>query len=469
MTPQVPSGSAGRNDRVPPHSEEAERGVLGSALLDAARVMDLCVQNQVGLDSFYVPAHQMVYEMLLGMTHEVLPIDLLTVTERLRNKGLLDRIGGAIFLEQLVDSTPTSAHASYYIDIVRQKALLRSIIEKSRDAIEKCHDPEQDAFHLLGQVEEDMFSITGQQRSAMAPWNTLVHKAIEEFETIAASKKGYTGIPTGFKDLDRVLLGFHKKDLIILAARPSMGKTALALNVAENVALGKGDHEAHPVAVFSLEMSAESLVRRMLCSHARVSMHRLQQGIMTKDSHFLLTSAASALMKAPLFIDDTAGLDVPELRSRARRMKRKYGVELIVIDYLQMLNYQQFSKEGRQRETAAISGSLKAMAKELDVPVLVLSQLSRAPETRDKTAVPKLSDLRDSGSIEQDADVVCLLRRPCKYKADEHADDQTLAIVDVAKHRNGPTDEVEMNFEEDYTRFSDRAFGVDNNLTPAGG
>jgi replicative DNA helicase len=461
MAPQVAPGPTVKSDRIPPYSEEAERGVLGSALLDAAHVMDLCIERQLTVESFFVHSHQVIYDTLLAMTHDGQPIDLLTVGDRMRGMSLLDEIGGALFLEQLVDSTPTSAHAGYYIDIVRQKHLLRSIIERSRDAIENCYSFDDDAFSLLGRVEQSFFEIADQQRSSVQPWNKLVKDVMTEFEQIAQSKKGLTGIPTGYKDLDNVLLGLQPKDMLILAARPSMGKTALALNIAENVALGKGDHTPRPVAVFSLEMSAESLVRRMICSHARVSMHEIHKGFLSQTNHQLLTQAASVLMKAPLYIDDTAGLEALELRSRARRMKRKYGIQFIVIDYLQMLNFTQFAKEGRQRETAAISGTLKAMAKELDVPVMVLSQLSRAPETRDKLAVPKLSDLRDSGSIEQDADVVCLLRRPCKYPNDKNADDERLAIVDVAKHRNGPTDEVYLNFDADYTRFDDRAFGVD--------
>jgi len=235
----------------------------------------------------------------------------------------------------------------------------------------------------------------------------------------------------------------------------------------ENVALGLGgDHEARPVAVFSLEMSREQLVRRMICSHAEVSAHKLSGGYISTEYHGRLMNSASALNKAKILLDDTAGLEVLELRSRARRLKRRFDIQLIVVDYMQMLNYPQFGSEGRQRETAAISGALKGMAKELRVPVLVLSQLSRAPETRSATAIPRLSDLRDSGSIEQDADVVLLLRRPCKYADDPEHEDITLAIVEVAKHRNGPTGIIKMNFEEDFTRFENRAAGVDQEGAP---
>jgi replicative DNA helicase len=248
--------------------------------------------------------------------------------------------------------------------------------------------------------------------------------------------------------------------MIVLAARPSMGKTSLAMNIAENVALGRGDPEQKPrgVGIFSLEMSHDALVLRMICSHAGVSTFRLAKGYVSeKGEHGKLTEAASVLSKAPIYLDDTGGLDALELRARARRMKKKFGIELIVIDYLQLMCSREHARQGKQIETAAISGHLKAMAKELRLPVMVLSQLSRAPEQRETK--PRLSDLRDSGAIEQDADVVCMLRRPCRY--DENEQDKTLAIVDVAKQRNGPTGEVELNFVEEFTRFHDRAKGVD--------
>jgi replicative DNA helicase len=248
--------------------------------------------------------------------------------------------------------------------------------------------------------------------------------------------------------------------MIVLAARPSMGKTSLAMNVAEHIALGRHDPDqaAHPVGIFSLEMSHEQLVLRMLCSHAGVSAHRLTSGYASATAdHGKLMQAASVLRKAPIFLDDTGGLDILELRARARRMKKKYAIELVVVDYLQLLHAKEYARQGRQLETAYISGNLKAMAKELAMPVFVLSQLSRAPEQRSETGKPKLSDLRDSGAIEQDADVVCMLRRPCKYESDEEHGDDTLAIVDIAKNRNGPTGEVRLNFEDEYMRFTDRA------------
>lgn len=472
MAAQVTPAQAGKGDRIPPYSEDAERGVLGSSLLDAARVIDLAVSKGLKPESFYVPAHQALFDVLTGMMSDGRPVDLLTVGDRLRDLGRLDELGGAPFLEKLVDGTPTAAHAEYYIEIVRQKHLLRSIIDRSREAMDNCFGSEEDADVILGKVEQSFFDIGQAQRSAVVPWQDLVKDAVEEIETIVTLKKGVTGVATGFADLDRYLLGLQPGDMIVLAARPSMGKTSLALNIAENVALGQAaDQPARSVAVFSLEMSKEQLVRRMICSRAGVSSHKLAGGYISREAHGSLIAAADALNKAAIYLDDTAGLEVLELRSRARRLKRKHDIQLIVVDYLQMMSFPQFGREGRQRETAAISGSLKAMAKELRVPVLVLSQLSRAPETRGELGIPRLSDLRDSGSIEQDADVVLLLRRPCKYPNDENHEDQRLAVVEIAKHRNGPTGVVKLDFEEDYTRFGSRArTGVDygEGLEPAG-
>jgi len=464
MARTVTPTRAPKSDRIPPYSEEAERGVLGSALIDAARVIDLCIERKLGADSFHVPSLRSLFDVLLAMNNTGKVIDFLTVINELQSAGQLEQIGGATFLEQLVDSTPTAAHAEHYIDIVRQKHLLRLIIDRSREAIEKCYDEELPADEVLGQTEQSFSDIGGAVLSSISMWPDLIKDAVREIEMINENRRGTTGVATGYKDLDDKLMGLQPSDMIILAARPSMGKTSLAMNIAEKVALGENrDKTPRPVAVFSLEMSREQLVRRMICCRARVSSHVLSKGMLTKVNHGHLIHAADALQKAKIYIDDSAGLSAAELRSRARRLKKRFDVQLIVVDYLQLLNFPQLAKDGRQREVAAISGALKAMAKELRVPVLVLSQLSRAPETRDKLAIPKLSDLRDSGSIEQDADVVALLRRPCKYPDDERSGDKTLSVLDIAKHRNGPTGEIDLHFEEEYTRFEDRArAGVDD-------
>lgn len=458
----VSSASAMRVGRVPPYSEEAECGVLGSILLDPMRVMDLCIESQIVPESFFVPAHRLVYEAFHVMSTQGVVIDVVTVAERMKVSESLDKIGGGIFLDKLVDSTPTSAHAEFYIDIVRQKHLLRNIIDCARKAENSCYSSEESADLILSNTEQSFLDITENQHGSMLLWSHAVKETMEHIENVLNGSKVLSGISTGFKNMDEKAQGLRPGEMIVLAARPSMGKTSLAMNIAENIALGiGGDKTPRSVGIFSLEMSQESLVMRMLCSHAGVSGFKLTRGFVSKTDHGKLTQAASVLMKAPMYLDDTGGLDIMELRARARRMYKKYDVKLIVIDYLQLLHSSEYARQGKQIETANISGHLKAMAKELKVPVLVLSQLSRAPEQRDKSGKPKLSDLRDSGAIEQDADVVCMLRRPCKYEDDEETEDHTLAIVDFVKQRNGPTGEVRLNFEEEIMRFRDRAHGVD--------
>jgi replicative DNA helicase len=430
-------------------------------LLEAEKVMDLCIERQLVPESFYIPAYRAIFDAMLAMSREGRPIDLLTISERLRGTGVLDRLGGPVALNRIVDATPTSAHAEYYINIVREKALLRCVIQAAREAERICYQPDVDAQTVLGQAEQSFFDITAHQHGQMRAWPDLVNEIVALFDN---EHRGFQGVPSGYRDLDETMKGMKPGNLIILAARPSMGKTSLAMNIVEHVALGKGDQQnrPRPVAVFSLEMSCSDLVKRMICCRAEVSAHRIDGGFVSEVNHRKLIQAADALVKAPIYLDDTAGLEITELRARARRMKAKHNVELIVVDYLQLLRAPEFSRHGRQVEISMVSAGLKGMAKELGVPVLVLSQLSRAPESRGTTEKPKLSDLRDSGSIEQDADMVLLLRRPCRIVGDPEHDIKTLAYVDVAKNRNGPArEDIRMEFEEDYTRFRDGARGVD--------
>lgn len=458
------SSSESRTDRVPPHSEEAERGVLGSILLDSLRVMDLCIERQLLPESFYVPAHTLIFEAMIEMVSKGQAIDVLTVGEHLKSAGLIEKAGGILNLDRLVDSTPTAAHAEHYIDIVRQKHILRSIISGARKAENDCYTSDESADAILGRVEQAFMDITERQHGNIVAWPDAVKETVQHIERILTTRRGLVGISSGFANMDERLHGLRNGEMIILAARPSMGKTSLAMNIAENVALGRRDPDKkpHSVGVFSLEMSYEQLAMRMLCSLAEISAFDLTRGYLpSTTTHSKIVNAASILAKAPIYVDDSGGLDVMELRARARRMKKKYDISLIIVDYLQILQSREYARQGRQQETAHISASLKAMAKELKVPVFVLSQLSRAPEQRDKTAKPKLSDLRDSGAIEQDADVVCMLRRPCLYPDDERHDDEKLAVLDVVKHRNGPTGEIEMNFDKEFTRFRDRLRGVD--------
>ena len=458
--------------RPPPHSPEAERGVLGSILLDTAgenRVLDLCTEAGVLAESFFSPANRLLFETLVEMSRAALTIDPLTLAERLRALNRIEEIGGTAYLQALLDETPTAAHAEYYINIVRQKHLLRAVINCARDAERRCFDEAISADLILGEVEQKFLSIADRSEGTGLTWPQAITNTMGHIDRLFSLGAGaVAGMPTGFKNLDKKLKGLRNGEMIVLAARPSMGKTSLAMNIAECVALGrdiygrpmKGDHNrAHPVGVFSLEMSTESLAMRMLCGFAGVAAWKIDQGLgngraITQQ----LTRAASELGKAPIYVDDTGGLDVMDMRARARRMKKRYKIELIVIDYLQLCNCREFAKQGRQIETSQISGQIKAMAKELNLPVIVLSQLSRATVQRgDKSEKPKLSDLRDSGAIEQDADVALLLRRPCKTPGADESDDERLAIVDVAKHRNGPTGEVRLDFENELTRFGDRS------------
>ena len=459
--------------RTPPHSEEAERGVLGSALLDASRVVDLCVENGLSdPEVFFIPAHRTLYALLQKMSSAGDTIDPLTVLERLKKENLLTEVGGAGFLEQLVDDTPTAAHAEYYIDIVRQKALLRRTIDCARQVERDCYAETESADQIVAMSEQRILSVAGTRTSGRLPWKESLTTTFGTIERIL--KGGVSGISTGFENLDHKLRGLRSGEMIVLAARPSMGKTSLAMNIVECLASGRdiagrplrGGLEEYggkvPVAVFSLEMSQESLAMRMLCAKAQIPAFLLDGGSLNiAEAARKFSRAADELGKALIYVDDTGGLDVAELRARARRMKKAYGIGLIMIDYLQLLNCREYAKQGRQLETSAISAQVKAMAKELNIPVIVLSQLSRAPEQRgEKTGKPRLSDLRDSGAIEQDADVVLLLRRPCKYPGDKEKDDETLAIVDVAKHRNGPVGEVRLNFDDKFTQFTDRAEGL---------
>ena len=449
----IPGESAGL--RIPPHSEEAERGVLGSILLDPSGSLDKCLAKRLGADSFYDRRHHALYEQLLDMSQANVPMDALTIGEWLKNKGALDKVGGYDYLVQLQDSTLVPAHVEFYCDLVMEKKLYRTLIEKSSESIDKAYKGEEEASLLINAAQEELFALSAHGAEKIPDWKDSVRDAFIEIENTDPTQV-VTGVTSGLTDLNKLTGGLQKTDMIVLAARPAMGKTSLALNIAENAALGtKGDPV--PVAVFSLEMSREQLVKRMLFSNARIGAYKLKDGRgMTKDEHGRLTRAVDQLSKAQIYIDDTPGLEAVEMRSRARRLKERYGIGLIVIDYLQLMNYSKFANDGRQRETMAISGAVKAMAKELDVPVIVLSQLSRAAESTGDN-IPKLSHLRDSGAIEQDADMVWLLYRPSYYAKGDDRNSDNLAVLDVAKYRHGATGEVKLSFIREYTRFEDRA------------
>lgn len=439
--------------RIPPHSAEAERGVLGSILLDPTGSIDKSLARRMRAESFYDRRHQLLFEQLVDMSQANIPMDAVTIGQWLKEHDALDKVGGYDYLVELQDSTLVPAHVEHYCDIVQEKYLRRRLIEKSVETIESAYLDEQEASLLIGEAEGALFDLSGSGEQEVPPWKDSVRSAFTEIENRDPNQL-MSGVTTGYIGLNERLGGLNNTDMVVLAARPAMGKTSLALNIAENAALGlHGDPV--PVAVFSLEMSREQLVKRMLFSHAKLSSERMRGRRMTTDEHARLTRAVDTLEKAEIYIDDTPGLEAVELRSRARRLKNRYGIGFIVIDYLQLMNYSKFAREGRQRETMAISGAVKAMAKELDVPVMVLSQLSRATEGRGDN-LPKLSDLRDSGAIEQDADVVMLLYRPSYYQQGDDRNADNLAIVDVAKYRHGSTGRVRMSFQREFTRFEDR-------------
>jgi replicative DNA helicase len=459
----IPEGSGSSGLRIPPHSEEAERGVLGSILLDPQSSIDKCLAKRLGPDCFYDRRHQVLFEHLVDMSQASVPMDAITIGEWLKNKNALEKVGGYDYLVQLQDSTLVPAHVEFYCDIVLDKTLYRRLIERSSETIDAAYKGEDDAALLVSQAEESLFDLASHGGEHIPDWKDSIKEAFTEIENTDPNEI-IRGVTTGYMGLNKQLGGLSKTDMIVLAARPAMGKTSLALNIAENAALGLHGKPV-PVGVFSLEMSREQLVKRMLFSNAKISAHKFTGRKPTPGEHAQLTASVDRLSKAKIYIDDTPGLEAVEMRSRARRMKSRYGVELIVIDYLQLMNYTKFAKDGRQRETMAISGAVKAMAKELEVPVIVLSQLSRATEGRGDN-IPKLSDLRDSGAIEQDADVVLLLYRPSYYQHGDDRNTDNRAIVDVAKFRHGATGEVKMVFNKEWTRFEDYD-GRDDEFVPA--
>ena len=438
-----------------PHSLDAEKGVLGSILLDPVRSINKCFSKKLKADSFHTRKHQVLYDSLISMDELNETMDTVTILNWLDEKKKLDLIGGSEYLLELQEGTIIPNHIEAYCDIVIDKFLCRKIIEKSWDTIHSVKKAQDDASFLLNKAQESLFELNADGDEKIVPWKDAVQTAFSDIENMDPSKT-ITGINTGFKELNKRLGGLQKTDMIVLAARPAMGKTSLALNIVENAALGdkRNKIEPVPVAVFSLEMSREQLVRRMLFSNARIESEFFRQGKkMTKDHHEKLVRAADTLKEAKIYIDDTPGLDISELKGRARRLKDRYDVELIVIDYLQLMNDHKKASYGRQLETMAISGAIKGIAKELKIPVIVISQLSRATEARNKNE-PRLSDLRDSGAIEQDADVVMLLYRESYY-------DDTIthngATLDIAKFRHGSTGKIDLVFQKSYTRFDNAA------------
>lgn len=430
---------------------------MGSILLAPAECMGECVSRLKSPEVFYDARHRVVYETLVAMYDAGEAIDLITLKQRLQDKGVLEQVGGWNYVSALPEAVPSPANIGYYIDIVHQKYILRKLIHTCALIERRIYEHEGDTDELLDEVERQILRVSEERIESVAhPLKELVPRAISVIEEFHKRGGAVSGLATGFSDLDNITGGLHPGEMIVIAARPSVGKTSLAMNIAEHVAVD----QKQPVGVFSLEMTAESLVMRMLCSRAGVNARNIQKGILSRQDYTRLTNAATDLASAPLFIDDSAGLTILQLRARARRLWQQHGIRLFVIDYLQLLHSTGRRIENRQQEIADISSGIKALAKELRVPVIVLSQLNRDVE-RDRNRKPRLSDLRESGAIEQDADVVGLL-----YRADPDdptrpaKDDEDLSDLEgmpvnlyIAKQRNGPTGDVHLTFLRSYTRF----------------
>ena len=441
--------------------------MLGCVLLSPNDCMGQCIEKlKGGAEVFYDLRHQTIYGALIELYDQREAIDIITLQQRLKDRQLLDQVGGITYLSSLQDAVPSAANLEYYLDIVLEKFLLRKMVHTCTDVVARVYDYEGEVDALMDEVERDILRISESRvQGGSPPIKQLVTTAIGTIENYFNRQGTISGVGTGFPDLDRMTDGLHGGEMIVVAARPSMGKTSLAMNIVEHVVL----QQKLPVGVFSLEMTSESLVLRVLCSHAKVNLRSIREGFMSEHDFPKLTGAAGKLSNAPLFIDDSPGLSILQLRARARRLWQQHGVKLFVIDYLQLLHSTaRRSQDNRQQEIADISSGIKSLAKELGVPVIVLSQLNRELE-RDKSRKPRLSDLRESGAIEQDADVVGLLYKPSAGDDDdgvavEEQQDGVPVNLLIAKQRNGPTGDVNLTFLKSYTRFESAAKVSDEDI-----
>ena len=441
-----PSVVSFERGKIPPQALDLEEVVLGAMMIDKKgvdAVIDILHPN-----AFYKEAHQFVFEAIVKLFENTEPIDLLTVSSKLKSEGRLDKVGGDYYLVQLTQKVSSSAHIEYHARIILQKYIQRSLIKISTEIIEDSYDETQDVFDLLDTAESKLYDVTqGNIKKSTETAQSLVIQAKKKIEEIS-NKDGLSGVPSGFSDVDKLTSGWQPSDLVIIAARPGMGKTALTLSMARNMAVAKNI----PVAFFSLEMSSIQLITRLISSETGLSSEKLRTGNLEKFEWEQLNVKVSSLENAPLYIDDTPSLSIFDLRAKARRLSSQYGIKLIVIDYLQLMTAGGSNKNGnREQEISTISRNLKALAKELNVPVIALSQLSRAVETRGGSKRPILSDLRESGAIEQDADIVSFIYRPEYYKIDEWDDEQHTpsegkAEFIIAKHRNGGLENIRLKF-----------------------
>jgi replicative DNA helicase len=442
--------------KLPPQHIEAEQSILGGILIENEAINR--VTEILDADDFYREAHRRIFNALINLSERDEPADLITLTNELRKIDQLDSIGGASYLASLIDSVPTAANIQYYARIVKEKAILRKLIQASTEIITQSYEDRGDVEGFLDEAERSIFEISEKRvRPSFYPIREIVKESFATIEKLFKKKEAVTGVPSGFKELDRMTAGFQPSDLIIIAGRPSMGKTAFCLDVAEYAAIGN----KIPVAIFSLEMSKEQLVIRMLCSQAHVEGTRLRTGYLNESDWPKLTIAAGSLSESPIYIDDTAALSVLELRAKARRLQSDHGLGMVIVDYLQLMKGRA-RVESRQQEISEISRSLKALAKELNIPVIAVSQLSRKTEERTGNR-PQLSDLRESGAIEQDADLILFIYRDEVYNRSEDNPNRGKAEVIIGKQRNGPTGKIDLAFLDKFTTFKDLYKGETEN------
>ncbi len=435
-------------EKIPPQNLEAEMAVLGSMLIDEEAIS--VAAESLDRDLFYKDSHRKVFEAIIGLYNSSKAVDLITLTDELKRKGNLEEVGGASFLTALANSVPTAANINHYVSIVKEKGILRTLINNSTKVISLCYESDGNVNEVVDSAEQLVFDVSDRRiHGSYQHLKELIKDGIEKIDLLYQKKAHVTGIPTGYVDFDIQTAGLQPSDLIIVAGRPSMGKSAFALGIIEHA----GVVAKIPVAIFSLEMSKEQLVQRMLCAHAKVDAHKVRTGYLATSDWPRLTAAAGKLSDSPIYVDDTPAISVMELRAKARRMKMHHDIQLIVLDYMQLMRGA-MNSESRQQEISEISRSLKALARELNVPIVAISQLSRAVEAREHHR-PQLSDLRESGAIEQDADVVALILREEYYNPTP--DNEGIAEINIAKQRNGPVGTVKLAFIKEYTRFENIA------------
>ncbi len=430
--------------RIPPNNIEAEQSVLGAMLLDKEAIST--ATEYISGDDFYREAHKEIFEAIVDIYNRGEPVDLITLTEKLKTRNTLEAVGGITFLTNLMDAVPTTHNVKYYAKIVEDKSLLRKLIKSSNEIIQKSYQAEEDIGEIIDDAEKGIFNISlNRSTQGFVHLKNILNANFDRIEQLYLNKGKITGVPTGFHDLDNKLSGLQKSDLILIAARPSMGKSSFMMNIVQHAAV----REKTTTAIFSLEMSKEQLTQRLLCSEALIDAHRLRIGDINEDEWVKLARAMGPLSEAPIYIDDTPSISITEMRAKCRRLKLEHDLGLIVIDYLQLMQGKGYA-ESRQQEISEISRSLKALAREINVPVVALSQLSRAPEMRADHR-PVLSDLRESGAIEQDADVVMFLYRDEYYHPD--TEKKNIGEINISKQRNGPTGTIELIWLGQFTKF----------------